>query len=29
MPEAWYPTKWLDWCISENEEKETEPFMID
>ena len=24
MPIAWYPSRWWDWCISEEEKKETE-----
>ena len=24
MPIAWHPSKWWDWCVSEDEKKETE-----
>ena len=23
-PTAWHPSRWWDWCMSENEKKETE-----
>ena len=29
MPVAWHPTKWWDCCISDDEKKEKEPFLID
>ena len=29
MPVAWHPTRWWDWCMSENEIKEIKPFLID
>ena len=29
MSEARHPTRWCDWCMSEDEKKETEPFFID
>ena len=29
MPAAWYPTRWRDWCASEDMKKEKEPFLID
>ena len=24
MPTAWHPSKWWDWCVTEDEKKETE-----
>ena len=24
LPLAWYPSRWCDWCVPENEKKETE-----
>ena len=29
MPVAWHPTRWWEWCMSENEKEEIEPFLID
>ena len=29
MPAEWHLTRWWDWCLSEDEKKETEPFLID
>ena len=30
MALAWYPRKWWDWCMSEDEKKKgIEPFLID
>ena len=29
MSEVRHPTRWWDWCMSEDEKKETEPFFID
>ena len=26
---AWFSTRWWDWCISEDEKKVTELFLID
>ena len=27
MHVTWHPTKWWDWCMSEDKTKETEPFF--
>ena len=29
MPVAWQPKRWWDWCMLDDEKKETEPFFID
>ena len=29
MPVAWHPTIWWDWCMSEDETKETDPTFTD
>ena len=29
MPVPWHLSKWWDWCMSEDEKKEIEPFLID
>ena len=29
MPVAWHPTRWWDCCVSEDEKKEIETFLID
>ena len=29
MSVAWHPTKWWDWCISKDEKKEIDSFLID
>ena len=26
---AWYPNKWWDWCISEDEKKKIDPMFIE
>ena len=26
MRVAWYPSRWLDWCVPEDEKRETEKF---
>ena len=26
---AWYPDRWWDWCISEDEKKEIDPMFIE
>ena len=28
MPEAWYPTRWWDWCTSEDGEKEQNQLLL-
>ena len=28
MPIAWHPSKWWDWCVPENEKRETENFFF-
>ena len=28
MPIAWHPSRWWDWCVSEDEKKETETFFF-
>ena len=28
MPIAWHPSKWWDWCVSEDKKKETENFFL-
>ena len=28
MPIAWHPRRWWDWCMSEEEKKETENFFF-
>ena len=28
MPVAWLPTRWQDWCISEDDKKGIEPIFI-
>ena len=29
MPVAWYPNRWWDWCISEDEKKEIDSIFIE
>ena len=29
MPVAWYPKQWWDRCMSEDEEKETDPIFTE
>ena len=29
MPVAFYSTRWWDWCLPEDEEKEAEPIFTD
>ena len=29
MPVVWYPIRWWDWCMSEDEKKEIEPIYTD
>ena len=29
MPVAWNPTRWWDWCMSEDVKKEIEPIFTD
>ena len=29
MPVVWYPTKWWDWCMLEDEEKEISSIFND
>ena len=29
MPVAWHPTRWWDWCMSEDENKEIDPIFTD
>ena len=29
MPVAWYPTRWWDWCIPEDEKKVIESIHTD
>ena len=28
MPIAWHPSRWQDWCVSEDEKKETEKLFL-
>ena len=28
MPIAWHPSRWWDWCMSEEEKKEKENFFL-
>ena len=28
MPVVWHPDRLWDWCMSENEKKETDPMFI-
>ena len=28
MPVAWYPSRWWNWCVPEDEKRETEKFSI-
>ena len=28
MPGAWYPNRWWDWSMSEDEKKEIDPIFI-
>ena len=28
MPSAWHPSRWWDWCVPEDEKKETENFFL-
>ena len=27
MPIAWHPSRWWDWCVPEDQERETEKFF--
>ena len=29
MPLVWHPTRWWDWCMSENEKKEIDLVFTD
>ena len=29
MPTAWHPRRWWDWCVLEDEIKETDPIFIE
>ena len=29
MPVAWHPSRWWDWCVSEDEKKEIDPMFIE
>ena len=29
MPVAWHPTRWWDWCISEDDEEGIETIFTD
>ena len=29
MPAVWHPNIWWDWCMSEDEKKETDPMFIE
>ena len=29
MPVAWHPDRWWGWCMSEDEEKEIDPMVIE
>ena len=29
MPVAWHPKRWWNFCLSENEKKETEPIFTE
>ena len=29
MPVAWYPDRWWNWCMSEDEKKEIDPMFIE
>ena len=29
MPVAWHPSRWWDWCMSEDEKKEKDPMFIE
>ena len=29
MPLTWDPTRWLDWCLSEDEKKEIDSIFTD
>ena len=26
---AWLPTRWSNWCVTEEKKKVTEPFLVD
>ena len=28
MPTAWHPSRWWDWCVTEDEKKETEEIFL-
>ena len=28
IPTAWHPSKWWDWCVPEDEKKETEKIFL-
>ena len=28
MSKVWYPTRWLDWCMSEDEKEEVDPMLL-
>ena len=28
MPVAWHPSRWWDWCMTEDEKKERNPMSI-
>ena len=29
MPVVWHPTRWWDWCFSEDMKKEIDPILTD
>ena len=29
MPSAWHSTRWWDWYMTDDEQKEMKPFLID
>ena len=29
MPVAWHPSRWWDWCMSEDEKKKIDPMFIE
>ena len=28
MPIAWYPSRWQDWCVPQDEKQETEKLLL-
>ena len=29
MPAVWHPSRWWNWCMSEDEKKEVDPMFIE